>query len=340
MNARLDGEQPADHEDFTEQALSAQITFGYDSEDEPGTVFGVTGLVEQSPELDYVILMLEADPGVPPLRLARGTSAVDEKSQPPLNIVLHPLGQPKMLGIRSNLAAALTDRPSDLGYFTDADTGPGASGAPVLNDDWQVVAMHRATARIERVVSHGLSIAWANVGTRITVIRDDLRRRSPETWRSIRDAHAQVSQRQLSLVPPATVPSAVRLGKSADALDRLIQSIASSYEAGETSWVWDKPPLGGALDDIQQQLSAIGSWLADGERARSGLRSALEEHRVMAGQFTESLSDLGEPLTLQAERVRRRRAFERAGKSMLDLLAAIQQELESLGRGVVLPGPG
>jgi endonuclease G len=340
VNARLDDEQPADDEDFAEQALSAQIIFGYDSEDKSGTPFGVTGLVEQSPELDYVILKLEADPGVPPLRLARGAPAIDKESHPLLNAVLHPLSEPKVLAIRGNLAVALTDRASDLGYFSDAHTGPGASGAPVFNDEWHVVAMHRATARIDGVAFQGLPAAWANVGTRITDIMGDLKRRCPETWRAIRHAQAQISRRPLSVVRPAAAPGAVRLGESADALDRRIQSIASSYGAGETSWVWGKAPLGGELAEIQQQLSAIGNWLADAERSRSGLRRALDEHRAVAGQFAASLSDLEEPLTLQAERELRCRAFERAGKSLLELLAAIQEELRSLGPDSLLPGPG
>jgi endonuclease G len=64
-----------------------------------------------------------------------------------VSMVQHPGGQPKQIGIRDS--QVLTLSPADvegidlerfIHYSTDSE--PGASGAPVLNDQWQVLAVH------------------------------------------------------------------------------------------------------------------------------------------------------------------------------------------------------
>jgi V8-like Glu-specific endopeptidase len=56
------------------------------------------------------------------------------------NIIQHPSGQPKQLAFRQNEVVA---KPEDFLHY-QTDTAPGSSGAPVYNDQWQVVALHRA----------------------------------------------------------------------------------------------------------------------------------------------------------------------------------------------------
>jgi endonuclease G len=57
-----------------------------------------------------------------------------------LNIVQHPEGGPKQLALREN---RLIDKlPNHLHY--ESDTARGSSGAPVFNDQWEVVALHHA----------------------------------------------------------------------------------------------------------------------------------------------------------------------------------------------------
>ena len=56
------------------------------------------------------------------------------------NIIQHPSGQPKQLAFRQNEVIA---KPTDFLHYR-TDTAPGSSGAPVFNDQWQVVALHRA----------------------------------------------------------------------------------------------------------------------------------------------------------------------------------------------------
>lgn len=80
-----------------------------------------------------------------------GKAVVGER----VNIVQHPGGRPQAVAIHENEIAAVVD--DWLQYVTD--TEPGSSGSPVLNDDWEVAALHHAAqgdvnegARISRVV--------------------------------------------------------------------------------------------------------------------------------------------------------------------------------------------
>jgi V8-like Glu-specific endopeptidase len=57
-----------------------------------------------------------------------------------VNIVQHPGGQPKQLALRDNQVIDLL--PDFLHYR--ADTQPGSSGAPVFNDQWEVVGLHHS----------------------------------------------------------------------------------------------------------------------------------------------------------------------------------------------------
>ncbi|MGE3821500.1 MAG: endonuclease [Isosphaeraceae bacterium] len=57
-----------------------------------------------------------------------------------LNIIQHPGGAPKRVALRQNRFTALLER--YLHYETD--TMPGSSGAPVFNDQWDVVCLHHS----------------------------------------------------------------------------------------------------------------------------------------------------------------------------------------------------
>ena len=59
-----------------------------------------------------------------------------------LTMVHHPDGRPKQVAIRQNLLISRTV--GDLWYATE--TAPASSGAPVFNDSWQVVGVHRLGA--------------------------------------------------------------------------------------------------------------------------------------------------------------------------------------------------
>ena len=328
VNARQDGEPSAGEADLAEQACNAQVTFGYHQAGQPGRVINVTRMLERSSAHDYVILELQTDPGVPPLRLAGDALVADRNTHCSLNIIRHSLAGPKVLAIRSNVATTLVERPGELGYFTTAATSGGASGAPIFDDDWRVVAMHRATGHADGTASQALQTAWVNVGTKITAIRGDLQSRSPRVWDRI--CEGQIS-RPLSPGQQAVSPNARWLGETTDELSKRIRSIARSYEADETFWAWDKEQLRDEIHKIQQQLAALGSSLPSAEGNSSSLRHALNQHGSAADQFDAILDEL-QVGTPPAQRSLWSCEFKRRGAAWLELLANVQQELSGTGR--------
>jgi V8-like Glu-specific endopeptidase len=57
-----------------------------------------------------------------------------------LNIIQHPSGMPKQVGLRGNQLIDVLD--NFVHYKTD--TAPGSSGSPVYNERWEVVALHHS----------------------------------------------------------------------------------------------------------------------------------------------------------------------------------------------------
>jgi DNA/RNA endonuclease G (NUC1)/V8-like Glu-specific endopeptidase len=57
-----------------------------------------------------------------------------------VNIIQHPSGRPKQIALRENEVTSILD--DFLHYQTD--TEPGSSGAPVFNDQWELVALHHS----------------------------------------------------------------------------------------------------------------------------------------------------------------------------------------------------
>lgn len=98
-----------------------------------------------------------------------------------VTIPQHPGGQPKQMTVRASKIVELQGDES-VGLNTErfihyiTDTEPGSSGAPVLNDQWQVVAMHhRAVPKpgedVQALLSQGREPEWlANEGVRISAI--------------------------------------------------------------------------------------------------------------------------------------------------------------------------
>jgi hypothetical protein len=115
-------------------------------------------------DLDFALagLFEVAGPARPVLPLI--DSAAKIINGEPVSIIQHPGAEPKQVALRDNRVVDLL--PDFLHYQTD--TLSGSSGSPVLNDEWEVVALHHAGVP---QTDAGGSVAWvANEGVRISRI--------------------------------------------------------------------------------------------------------------------------------------------------------------------------
>jgi endonuclease G len=275
VNAR-DDDEFANDEDLHLQIKYMTATFGFDRDDDRGTSIEVTGLAASDRRLDYAVVRLASSPRTRPLQLAPQQPKTRKKSRSALNIIQHPDGESKRVAIRNNLLTSMTDR--DLYYFTD--TSPGASGAPVLDDDWQVVALHRATTiNLQQVENfQGQKSAYVNVGTRIDQIREHLRTFHSEVWGEINRAEhsEEVAETHEATVtylpgvrrePDRRVPDTKRLEEMVATLDRLAAEIISSYGAGRPEYLWVKAEavellglMGAELEAIAPKVHPDSAW--------------------------------------------------------------------------------
>ena len=159
----------ANDADLREQGRKAVLEWDYLDENVNPAGESVKALVAWDVTLDYALLELHQDSEHTPLALI---SKADEfvvgslQDRCAVNIIQHPGGAPKQVGLRNNLALRTTD--DEVHYFTD--TRAGSSGSPVMDDRWQVVALHRAARSVTNVEYQGKTTAYVNVGTRISSI--------------------------------------------------------------------------------------------------------------------------------------------------------------------------
>lgn len=174
INARMDNEPNAADNDLHLQAQGTVALFDFDSDSIQGNEVAAQELVAWNEELDYAVIRIPSS-GRTPLSCVK--KIVDIKNDSiAVNIVQHPGGRSKRYGIRNNLVSASTQ--SELRYFTDTESG--SSGSPVFNDQWQVVALHRAAMYVSGVQFQGKSTAYVNIGTHISQILEDIKSRFPQ----------------------------------------------------------------------------------------------------------------------------------------------------------------
>ncbi|MEV6398640.1 trypsin-like peptidase domain-containing protein [Streptomyces sp. NPDC051907] len=183
-------------DDLQTQARHSRSRFGFDADDAETDDSTAGELVAYDEHLDYAILRLTAEPCRPVLQVATGPLAVAENDYVAVNIIQHPGGQAKRVALRNNLVYQADD--DEVRYFTD--TRSGSSGSPVLTDDWTVVALHRATKRVENVAFHGRSAAFVNVATQMSSIMRHIQEHHPAIYREIsaaqEDVRAEAEARQ------------------------------------------------------------------------------------------------------------------------------------------------
>jgi Trypsin-like peptidase domain len=188
IEARYKGEAQAKDDDFQGQSALSTAWFGYLDENGPHWDYLCAQLVSASRRFDYALLRLNKEPGAVagPRQEERPLSDWGFLSvvrfQPELskgyrlNIIQHSQGGPKQVAIRSNFYfdyVSTKDQPNRIRYLTD--TEPGASGSPVFDDRWQVVALHHASVRVpEDAVYRGDVVKYNNQGIAIHAILNDL----------------------------------------------------------------------------------------------------------------------------------------------------------------------
>lgn len=158
-----------------------------------------------SKELDYAIVFVErlSDRGTELSNYGWNNLAVSNlevQNSDRLNIIHHPRGEHQQISIRKNYAIDVEDEDIYIDYVTDTDFG--SSGSPVYDDDWNIVALHRANKTIKsgelrreylqkiEFVSKDLAYEMkaksitVNSGVRMGVILQDLTERIGQSVRS------------------------------------------------------------------------------------------------------------------------------------------------------------
>jgi V8-like Glu-specific endopeptidase len=152
IGARERDEPSASDADFTRQGEKTTLWFDYHREGQIEaqdlTPVSVTEVVASNRELDYALLRL---PDSASLAGRQQIVVARERPELPrgtrLNIVQCPGGGPLRYAIRNNFFVGLGQRSYQMRYLTD--TLRGSSGAPVLDDSWQVVAMHHGYKKVD-----------------------------------------------------------------------------------------------------------------------------------------------------------------------------------------------
>lgn len=164
----LDAGTGADAAELSARAARTAFWFDYHTEGTVRTDVRGARLVHHARELDYALLAFDHDLGDrPPLALHREPVTLERGAR--LNIAQHPSGGPLRLAIRSNYcveSAATTVR-----YVTDTESG--SSGAPVCNDQWQVIAVHARAREIREQQLPGGRSRYVNEGILLSAILTD-----------------------------------------------------------------------------------------------------------------------------------------------------------------------
>jgi len=186
INARLSDEAEADQADLERQVLGASLLFDFDNEQAKGVRATVTRLVARSRDLDYALFEVDMPGGRLTPRIAPSAVVFDDAARITVNIVQHPRTGHKRVALRNNLVSAADA--TTIRYYTDTDQG--SSGAPVCDDQWRVVALHRGAVYTPGIPFLGNDNAYVNFGSQIQPILADIRATDPHAWEAIAAATA------------------------------------------------------------------------------------------------------------------------------------------------------
>ncbi len=124
-------------------------------------------------QLDYTVVQLKDMPdGIVPLNLKAAPIQRDSR----LTVIQHPGGDYKKISFQNNFVEYVDN--CVVQYTTS--TEPGSSGAPVLNDSFQVVAIHHAGGDLTEPSTKRRYLR--NEGIRASAILEDLHRKAPSIY--------------------------------------------------------------------------------------------------------------------------------------------------------------
>jgi V8-like Glu-specific endopeptidase len=160
------------------EAVSAECSFNYQLGRDGKVLEAVPartmpdGLFHTDPALDYTVVQLADAPGnaFGHLSLTQAVARKDER----VAIIQHPGGHLKKISIQNNFVAYSDSRV--LQYTTS--TLPGSSGSPVLNDEFEVTAIHHSGGLLKQpdTGKHYL----CNAGSSMAAVLHDLEQHAPE----------------------------------------------------------------------------------------------------------------------------------------------------------------
>jgi V8-like Glu-specific endopeptidase len=194
-----------------------------------------------------------------------------------LNIIQHPNGEAKQLGLRENQLVDVLD--DFLQYKTD--TAPGSSGSPVYNDRWEVVALHHSGVPEKNAAGQILAldgrvwtqsmgehrIKWiSNEGVRISKLLAQVRQQS-------------MSQEQRRLFEEVFIPAPVPPSQPNESgNDNLVQAPVSNGQlmlGADGSATWTVPISVsirvGDVASISKPAAASGATVASSDVVSSPL---------------------------------------------------------------------
>ena len=134
------------------------------------------GLFYTHPGLDVTVVeVVDVPAGVTPLTLARLRALKEER----VNIIQHPGGHYKKISMQNNFVVFADARA--IQYLTS--TEPGSSGAPVCNNEFVVIGLHRGGYAPK---PDGDQAYLRNGGSSMIAILDDLQAHAPDIYQRLR----------------------------------------------------------------------------------------------------------------------------------------------------------
>ena len=173
FNARTRAEPDAEADDFTKQVATARLIEDYvtEEDDREGHPLGPDRLICFDKTLDFALFRLPDAVGQRPALTVRRQpirKTEVQKIGTRVNLLQHPMGRPMRIGFRNNFVVLGNN--DILAYLTD--TNRGSSGAPVLDDAWNVAALHVGSQKISvpDITLMGAEIRRENFGVPVKTI--------------------------------------------------------------------------------------------------------------------------------------------------------------------------